>query len=464
MRVFKRLWQRIFIYSFLLVLAASAAGFFLLNKNLTNKASSVVITFTQEMCKALTGQSVDEAARLLMRFNNHEAKFWLEDAQGALLAGRRFEGRQGKDWANDLHSPQYVDKLVLWETTLQKPLFLASIPCDLQDERSTLYATYMPFPSPPLETLFSPGAITLLLITSLLTLWMAVRVSAPLQKLQKEVARISSKPDELRHVSETGCDEIVDVSRAINRLVDSLKGHIGNMNDLVLNVSHEIRSPLTRMNFSTEMLSEWLSLCKQRESSLSPQEQKALKLAESNVTAIHKEISHLNKLVGDTLFAGKLALREPDELNAEVSLSTLCTALAERFSAMHNQKGIRFVWSIAPDVSVRGDSVLLSQVVTNLLDNAVTYVEGVAPKVQLRLSVEKETILLSIENTHTFLPQTVLDRLFEPYFRYEQKIGTGTGLGLSIVQNIVILHGGHIDVENVKDCVCFIVSLPLMRK
>lgn len=73
MRVFTRLWQRVFVYSFLLVIAAGVVGYFLLQRNLTDKASTVVVTFTGELRNALVGQSAEEAARLLLRFNNQEA-------------------------------------------------------------------------------------------------------------------------------------------------------------------------------------------------------------------------------------------------------------------------------------------------------------------------------------------------------------------------------------------------------
>ena len=461
MRVFTRLWQRVLVYSFLLVIAAGVVGYCLLQRNLTDKASTVVITFTGELRNALAGQSEEEAARLLRRFNNQEARFWLEDEQGELIAGRRFDGRSGRDWAGSLQSGRNAGNVTLWKTNQESPLFLAAAPCSLRGKEAVLYAAYMAFPTPPLDTMLSPGIITLLLITGVLALWIALRVGAPLRRLQEEVGQVSASPDQLRHVTEAGSDEIADVSRAINRLVDSLKSHIDGMSELVINVSHEMRSPLTRMAFSMEMISEGLALCRRHGAELSGRDAEIARLAEANLASLRQELDYMNQLVGDTLFAGKLAVRDPGELNEVVSLSSICDSMADRFSPMFRQAGVRFIWNIGPDIRVTGDATLLTQVVSNLLENAEKYVCGEDLRVRFRLDTDGDFARVAVENTHAPLPPEALAHLFEPYFRYGQQTGTGVGLGLSIVKNTVVLHGGQVSVENTADGVRFLVALPL---
>ena len=151
-------------------------------------------------------------------------------------------------------------------------------------------------------------------------------------------------------------------------------------------------------------------------------------------------------------------------MKTEVSLSALCARLAEDFLSMHNNKGVRFVWTVEPGISVHGDATLLSQVVTNLLENAQKYASSESPRVRLRLLGENGFARLSVENTHPPLPSEIVDRLFEPYFRHEQKIGSGVGLGLPIVRNIVTLHNGQIRAENFEDGIRFLVLLPLKRE
>lgn len=466
MVIFRRLWQRVFVYSFLLVLAAGAAGVFLLKKNLVDEASGAVVSFTGELRRALTGLDSGRAAGLLERFNSQEAKFWLEDAQGNLLAGERFAGRAGKDWAGHLRSPSQIGDLQLWRTNLRQPLFLTVAPCELRGRSATLYGAFMPFPTPPLATMLSPGLITMSLIAGLLTLWIALRVGKPLRRLREEVTRDSGSPGQLSHVTVSGSDEVADVAGAINRLVDNLRNHVEGMNQLVVNVSHELRSPLTRMGISAELIEGGLAVAARAAQALAEGERAAVRLAASNLEALRRELEYMDQLIGDTLFAGKLAVQKPEELTEAVSLSALCASAAERFSPAFAQAGVRFIRSVEPDLAVTGDAVLLTQVLSNLLDNARKYSSGPSdeqPRTWLRLARQNESACLSVENTHPLLPPEALAHLFEPYFRYGQPIGGGAGLGLAIVRKIVTLHGGQVGVKNSERGVLFRVTLPLRQ-
>lgn len=461
MLIFKRLWQRVFIYSIVLVIVAGATGVYLLKDNLEEKAATAVTSFTVELRNALKGLNAKEAEQLLGRFNTREAKFWLEDGQGNLLAGKSFADRPGKDWKEHLRTVRRADDLALWRTDLEEPLFLAIVPCKLREQSATLYAAFMPFPSPPLETLLSPSIITLLLITGLLALWIALRVGGPLRRLREEVSRVSGSPAQLGHVTATGFDEVADVAAAINRLVDSLKIHIESMQMLVVNASHELRSPLTRIGFSVDLIGEGLALCARHKTELSEQDGATLRLAQTNYTALCRELDHMNRLIGDTLFAGALSVRERSELTAAISLSEACASSAERFAPVFGQADVRFIWAVEPGLAVLGDETLLTQVLSNLLDNAAKYASGPEPQTWLQLVKENGQALLSVESTHAPLPKEAMEHLFDPYFRYRQPIGTGVGLGLPIVQKIVLLHGGRISADNTSRGIRFRISLPL---
>jgi hypothetical protein len=115
----------------MLVIAAGAIGTFLVDKNLRDKASTVVVAFTGKLRNALAGQSVEQAGRLLRRFNNQEAKFWLEDDRGNLLTGERYAEKSGKEWMPHLRTERRSGDMKLWQTDLQKPLFIAIAPCEL---------------------------------------------------------------------------------------------------------------------------------------------------------------------------------------------------------------------------------------------------------------------------------------------------------------------------------------------
>ena len=461
MAIFKRLWQRIFVYSLILLVFLGAVGSYLVHANLSEKASAVVLAFTEELSNTLRGQASEHAHELLQRINNQEAKFWLEDSEGNLVAGQRFAGKAGKDWAVHLKSVQHSGDVALWHTNIDQPAFIAIVPCSLRGNDCTLYAAYMSFPVPPLETFLSPGVITLLLATGLLALWIAIRVGRPLRRLQKEVALSSDSPTQLQHVTVTGCDEIADVASAINRLVDSLHNHVGGMNHLVMNVSHELRSPLARMTFSTEMIGAGLARCMENRDALSEQDRATLQLAQKNFVALEQELELMNKLIGDTLFASKLGLQDSCDMEP-VNLSSLCVSVSDRFLPLFRQSGVRVIRSIEQNAIVPGDETLLQQLTSNLLDNARKYVSGPEPIVRLRLQRKDDKILMTLENSHAAqLSPHTLEHIFDPYFRHEQKAGTGIGLGLSIVKQIVTIHNGSITASNTDNGIAFHLELPL---
>ncbi|MDL2210330.1 HAMP domain-containing histidine kinase [Desulfovibrio sp. OttesenSCG-928-O18] len=462
MRLFTRLWQRVFVYALILILAASAMGMLLLDRNLTDKASAVVLAFTSEIRKALDGQTPEEADRFLARLNNQEAKFWLENEHGILLAGRRFAERSGAEWREFLHDEHVSGAVTLWRTRLKTPMFMAIAPCALKGEKATLYAAYMAYPIPPLETLLSPGIITVALITGLLALWMAMKVGRPLRHLQEEVAHITGTL-RLRNVSVTGSDEIADVARAVNRLVEGLRRHITGMNQLVMNISHEMRSPLARMAIAAEVIGEGLAVCRRRGAGDCERDEAVLRLAEKNFEALRQELEHMDNLIGGTLLSSKLDVQDPGGLTESVSLSALCASAVERYEETFRHAGIRFSHTIADNITATGDGTLLMQLLSNLLDNAVKYASGSEPGVQLQLWREAEEAVLTVENTHADpLPKEAIEHLFEPYFRYEQRAGTGVGLGLPIVQKIATLHGGTIRVENTATGILFRLCLPFV--
>ena len=458
-----RLWQRVFLYSLVLVLVSSAMGLLLLRNNLMDKVSALAFAFTAELRNALESQPADGADVFLMKFNKQQAKFWLEDENGTLVAGQRFAGRPGAQWPEFLTTARHSGGVVLWETTLKEPLFLAEAPCRLQGQNATLYAAYMTFAMPPLETLLSPGIITVALITGLLALWIARKVSRPLRRLQEEVAEISGSM-RLRNVQVTGSDEIADVARAVNHLVDSLRRHINGMSRLVLNISHELRSPITRMALSAEMIGQGLALFRKRAGQHAGSDEAALRLAEKNYEALQLELEHMEKLIGGTLLSSKLDVQDPGELTGRVELSKLCASAAERYEGMFRQADIRFMHSIEPDIAATGDETLLMQVLSNLLDNAVKYASGPEPRARFTLKRSHGMAELVVESSsESPLPEEMLERVFEPYFRYEQKTGTGVGLGLSLVRKITALHGGEVQAENTENGVRFVARLPVER-
>jgi signal transduction histidine kinase len=123
--------------------------------------------------------------------------------------------------------------------------------------------------------------------------------------------------------------------------------------------------------------------------------------------------------------------------------------VAGSFRGRAEEKGVEFTVEAAPGTEVFGDQVQLSQIVSNLVDNALAYTQ--AGSVAVRLSDAGEGAELTVADTGSGIASEHIPRIFERFYRADKARSRetgGTGLGLSIVRNIVEAHGGTIRVES----------------
>ncbi len=202
--------------------------------------------------------------------------------------------------------------------------------------------------------------------------------------------------------------------------------------DFVANVSHELRTPLSSIKGYAETL---------RDGSVSGPEVKDF------LDIIYRESDRLAKLIDDLLDlsrieSGKMAMAlVPMELGPVAK--RVCAILEKQSSA----KSISIGLDMPPGLpQVLADEGRLSQVIMNLLDNAVKYTpEG--GKVKLSAAVEGKSVRVDISDTGVGIPEEDILRIFERFYRVDKarsrELG-GTGLGLSIVKHIVQAHGGRV--------------------
>jgi two-component system sensor histidine kinase CpxA len=228
-------------------------------------------------------------------------------------------------------------------------------------------------------------------------------------------------------------------------MADNLARHIRGMRELVANISHEMRSPLARVQVSLAMLEE--------EVPGGPKTANRLAL-------IREELEHMNKLIGTTLLTSKLDLQAPSRPEGPVAFSDLCLEACRRHAPLFLKEGLDFTQEIQKGIAFPGDETLLATLVSNLLDNAARYTEAEG-SVFLRLSEDGGNAVLAVENSHAPLPDELRSHIFEPFYRGGVATGSGTGLGLSLVRKIAQMHGGDVTADNAGGSVRFTARLPL---
>jgi two-component system, OmpR family, phosphate regulon sensor histidine kinase PhoR len=204
--------------------------------------------------------------------------------------------------------------------------------------------------------------------------------------------------------------------------------------DLVINVSHELGTPLTAIKGYVETLLD--------------EEQDAQKLNYLNIIFQHTE--RLNNIVKDLLLLSKLEQDYKLEKYERVNLKNIISVILPLFNEKLKEKNINFVINAGEEMyPVSGDSFKLEQMLINIVDNAVKYTDQ--GEIRINLENLEDTVRVEIVDTGIGIPDQDKSRVFERFYVVDKSRSRslgGTGLGLSIVKHIAILHNAVIKIEN----------------
>lgn len=248
----------------------------------------------------------------------------------------------------------------------------------------------------------------------------------PLRSLHAGVARLSEGHLDVAVPSWTR-DELGLLTDAFNQMVRRIREMLRARDQLLLDVSHELRSPLTRVKVALALL---------------PEGDKTRQIA-ADVAEMEMMITELLELE---------RLREGRGIRTErQDLVPVLRAVAESFE--DRPPGVRFV-AAAPEIvgDVDGDS--LRTVLRNLLENAIKYSLPDSGAIEVSVAETAEAVVVQVTDDGPGIPEADLGSLFEPFFRVDRsrsKKSGGYGLGLSICKRVVEAHGGRIAVENNPD-------------
>ncbi len=256
-------------------------------------------------------------------------------------------------------------------------------------------------------------------------------------------------------VEVVGDDEFSVMAANINHMVEEIRELMDKeresertKNELITNVAHDLRTPLTSIIGYLELLSGAVEL--------EPEMQ------EKYIKITYTKAKRLQKLIEDLfgftkLNCGKISMRV-----SQVDIIKLLGQMLEEFYPNFMEKGLSYeLQSNVPSKIITADGNLLARLFDNLLSNAIKYgAEG--KKILVKVHAEAEYVTVSVINYGYVIPKEELPLLFEKFYRVEQSRSAdtgGTGLGLAIAKNIVEMHGGTIGVTSDLDGTVFTVKL-----
>ena len=228
-------------------------------------------------------------------------------------------------------------------------------------------------------------------------------------------------------------DAIADLGRDFDRMAQRLQTLISAQRNLLHDVSHELRSPLARLQAA-------IGLARQNPEKL-----------EMSLDRIEREATRLDYLLGETLTLARLESGTDNAAIETIDLADVVASVAEdaRFEAEAMNRKVST--QVADDLIVRGRADLLHRAVENVVRNAVKYTaEGTTVEIMLRRAADPVRAVLTVTDCGPGVPQEELVRIFESFYRAGSRVRTnGFGLGLAIAYRAVVEHGGSILAANV---------------
>lgn len=279
------------------------------------------------------------------------------------------------------------------------------------------------------------GAVAAAGLLSLLVMWvLSRRIVGPVEALT-DAARRMEGGDWSARVAVRSRDEIGDLSHAFNSMAESLSRNESLRRQLVSDVAHELRTPLTNLRAQLEAI----------EDGIVPADAAA-------VRSLHEETLLLARLVDDLQ---ELSLAEARRLRLDLSPVApreALAAVAAAFRAQTETRRVTVAVEAADAPAAHADPARLSQVLRNLVANAVTHTpEGGAVTLSAAATADGGSVRFEVRDTGEGIAPEHLPRVFDRFYRADAsraRATGGAGLGLAIVKHLVEAHGGAVAIES----------------
>ncbi|SMP48198.1 sensor histidine kinase [Anoxynatronum buryatiense] len=277
--------------------------------------------------------------------------------------------------------------------------------------------------------------ILMVLFSIFMAFFIAKRVSTPIEKLN-ESAKTLAKGNYETIFSGTGYREINELSDTLNQTAKELSQVEKLRQDLIANISHDLRTPLTLISGYAEAMRDL------------PGEMKS-----ENAQIILDETNRLSTMVNDLLDISKLQSGMHQVSPAIYDLTEQLQKTIHRLNELLKNDGYEISFNHDHHVLINADESKIAQAFYNLLINAVNYT-GDDKKVVVTQRITDDSVTIEVMNTGAGIEAEMLPYIWDRYFKIDENHRrgvTGTGLGLSIVKSIVELHQGQYGVISHPD-------------
>ena len=260
------------------------------------------------------------------------------------------------------------------------------------------------------------------------------------KNFDKPVAQLSLKanklgePDYPKEFKKGFCTELDDLSEKLDTTSEKLIESRNFQMELLANVSHDLRTPLTMIKGYAEII---------RDTSWDDEEQ-----CSADIAVIVRETDRLTELVNEILEYSELKMGEHTEEFEQLDLSTLIEKVCDSFENLYKHKDEKIERKIEEGILVNGNSSRLERAVYNLIDNAFRHTDD-SRKVTVRLCSIDDRVRIEVIDYGKGIPKQEIEHIWDRYYTFRQRKGKGvSGLGLAIVKQTVSMHNGICSAES----------------
>ncbi|MGO9650559.1 MAG: ATP-binding protein [Terriglobales bacterium] len=430
LRIFLSYWLAQALFVVLAIVIASA----LRPSGEIANLQSQEATFLNDTVQAY--QSGGQTAVWKYLHNVHETyhvRLFVSDEQGKDL-----QGRTPPLWVRRAQLGEMRPAESFWGRLRTSPQFLRS---DMTTADGHRYTLVIELPPPP-GGMFGPHGLAIFvgilssgLVCYLLARYLTspiVRLRAATQKLSEgNLAARTGNPQSRRH------DEMGELMRDFDRMAERLERLVNAQRRLLTDISHELRSPLARLNVALELA-----------------RRKSGPDAGSALDRIDREANRLNELIQKLLTIARLDGGDEFIQKSPLHLEHLISEIAKDAAFEAQDRRCEVEVDAVDDCVVTGNARLLQSAIENVVRNAVRYTEpgtNVQVRLEQGLGAKGPEAVVRVTDSGPGVPEEALDKLFRPFYRIDDARGRqtgGVGLGLAITERAVALHGGVIRAVN----------------
>jgi two-component system sensor histidine kinase CpxA len=260
-------------------------------------------------------------------------------------------------------------------------------------------------------------------------------LTRPIVRLRRAASQLAEGDLKTRALGMNRRDELGDLVRDFNVMASRIEELVSRQRQLIYDISHELRSPLARLNVA-------LDLARERNG------------AEPSFDHMQRDLERLNDMIERLLTIARIdGTRNVLPMGA-VDLSELVEQIVHDAGFEAQQRDVTVAFSADAACWVNGNAELLSSAIENVVRNAIHYTDaGTTVEVTLRTDKTTGRVALSVCDAGPGVPETELARIFLPFYRTaearDRKSG-GAGLGLAIADRLIRSHGGTIGASNLR--------------